>query len=44
MELNFPLLMDGDHIEVDVEKKRVNPLMDPTAEAALALTRLASAE
>ena len=47
MDLNFPLLMDGDHIDIQVRKPRIvttGRFMDPTAEAALALTRLASAE
>jgi hypothetical protein len=47
MDMNFPLLMDGDHIDVQVRKPRILTgvgLMDPTAEAALALTRLSSAE
>lgn len=46
VDLNFPLLMDGDHIDIQVRKPRIVTagFMDPTAEAALALTRLASAE
>ena len=62
IDAKFPLLMDGDHIDVDVHRRRVptpvdfpppintkvaaNPYApaDSTAEAALALTRLASAE
>ncbi len=39
---NFPLLMDGDQLEIVVEKRRLTNDLDSTAEAALALTRLAS--